>query len=125
MADYYPVSALTVDGAGLLAPTSPPPHPTAPPCSCSPFPPRPAPALLSQEYKLLLKVRAATLETNPEDRFLQHEVSAGPACRREELRPRPDFGPSPLHTTFLCLQVETEQVGVSEPVPLWCFLMPL
>ena len=85
MADYYPVSALWGRGQACWHPH---PHPT--PNSALvlmlPFPPRPAPALLRQEYKLLFEGAGSNPgDKTLEDRFFEHEVSAGSACRREGL----------------------------------------
>lgn len=64
----------------------PTPHPTAPLCSRLPSPSPPAPALPGQEYKLLFEGAGSNPgDKTLEDRFFEHEVSAGPACRREGL----------------------------------------
>lgn len=78
---------------------------------------------LGQEYKLLFEGAGSNPgDKTLEDRFFEHEVGSRPVTERDWWL-RPDSAVTATCTLCLPLSTgETEQVGLPEPVSLWCLL---
>lgn len=107
VADYYPVSALAIGQQAACW------HPCLHSTPSSTLMLMPPPTPLCQEYKLLFEGAGSNPgDKTLEDRFFEHEVSARPACHREELVAQAQlWSQPPAQHSYLCPQVKLNKLA--------------